>query len=49
MIYAIFAVVMLIVPYALLKTYEIYKVKKNKKWSDEPIDVDSWKFTSNYM
>ena len=49
MIYAIFVVAMLIAPYAVLKAYEIYKVKKNKTWSDEPAEYidDLWNYPSN--
>jgi len=48
MIYAIFAMVMLIMPYAVLKAYELYKVKKNKKWSDDPIEhIDLWDYPGN--
>ena len=45
---AIWIGIMLIAPYAVLKAYEIYKVKKNKKWSDEPIEhIDMWGYPSN--
>ena len=48
MIYAIFVAAMLIMPYAVLKAYEFYKVKKNKKWSDEPVEhIDIWEYPSN--
>ena len=48
---AIWIGIMLITPFALLKAYELYKVKKNKKWSDEPIehiDLDLWDYPSNF-
>jgi len=46
---AIFVGAMLILPYAILKGYEIYKVKKNKKWSDEPVEhIDLWDYPSNF-
>ena len=50
MIYAIFVAAMLIAPYAVLKAYEFYKVKKNKKWDkDEPLIIDDlWEYPSNF-
>ena len=48
MIYAVFIATILIAPYAVLKAYEIYKVKKNKTWSDEPAEhIDLWDYPSN--
>ncbi len=50
MIYAIFVAAMLIVPYAVLKVYELYKRKKEHRWSEDNAEVvDNWKFPSNYM
>jgi len=48
MIYAIFVIAGFVAPWAMLKAYEIYQVKKNKKWSDEPVEhIDLWDYPSN--
>ena len=43
-----FLIAMWVLPWAVLKTYEFYKVKKNKGWSDEDAEIiDNWKYPSN--
>ena len=49
MIEAIILGCAVILPYAVLKAFEIAQRKKNKCWSDEDADVvDNWKFPSNF-
>ena len=50
MIKAIILGFAVMLPYVVLKAFEIAQRKKNKRWSDEDADVvDNWKFPSNYM
>ena len=45
---AIFLIAIWVLSWTVIKAYEFYKVKKNKKWSDEPIEhIDMWEYPSN--
>jgi len=49
MVYAIAVVSALILPYAVLKAFELKQRRKNKRWSDESAEVvDNWKYPSNF-
>jgi ribosomal protein S13 len=38
-----------ILPYAIIKAFELQQRKRNKQWSDDEAEVvDNWKFPSNF-